>query len=266
MFCESRLKGTTAHVSRRVAFTFDTESGGDCPHNTLGASGWREILDILRDEGVRATFFVIGSWAREQPELARRTIAEGHVIGNHTDGHISLARNPRKARAQIRAGERSILAVTGCSSKPWFRLPYLDGDTDERVLRTVHSLGFEHIKENWRRVRLGRRDHSLPERPRSCRDGIGRKPRPARCAPPQLAEAHARGASGPDQAIQEPRRTIRRSGRVVSSGADRAADASPATECARLANHAAGKATACRGRGSRPRRCGVRSRSARSSA
>src|SRR5215203_2707139 len=105
MFGESRLKGTSAHVSRRVAFTFDTESGADCPQNSLGEEGWREILDVLREEGVRATFFLIGSWAQEQPELARRTIADGHVVGNHTHGHISLARNPRKARGQIRAGE-----------------------------------------------------------------------------------------------------------------------------------------------------------------
>jgi peptidoglycan/xylan/chitin deacetylase (PgdA/CDA1 family) len=46
-----------------------------------------KILDILRNHGVKATFFVIGNTAEEGQELYRRIISEGHALGNHTFSH-----------------------------------------------------------------------------------------------------------------------------------------------------------------------------------
>jgi peptidoglycan/xylan/chitin deacetylase (PgdA/CDA1 family) len=45
------------------------------------------VLDLLREHGARATFFVVGSQVARHPELARRIVAEGHTIGNHTQTH-----------------------------------------------------------------------------------------------------------------------------------------------------------------------------------
>jgi peptidoglycan/xylan/chitin deacetylase (PgdA/CDA1 family) len=47
------------------------------------------VLDLLRSHGARATFFVVGSQVSRHPELARRIVAEGHTIGNHTQSHPS---------------------------------------------------------------------------------------------------------------------------------------------------------------------------------
>jgi peptidoglycan/xylan/chitin deacetylase (PgdA/CDA1 family) len=63
---------------KRIALTFD-----DGPHPKYTA----QILDILAQYGVRATFFVIGENADLYPEMLQRTIAEGHEIGNHTQTH-----------------------------------------------------------------------------------------------------------------------------------------------------------------------------------
>lgn len=66
----------------KIALTFD-----DGPSALYTA----DILDYLRAEGVRATFFVVGSQARANPELLLREEREGHEIGNHTDTHPRLS-------------------------------------------------------------------------------------------------------------------------------------------------------------------------------
>ena len=66
----------------KIALTFD-----DGPSALYTA----DILDYLRQEGVHATFFVVGSQARSNPELLLREEAEGHEIGNHTDTHPRLS-------------------------------------------------------------------------------------------------------------------------------------------------------------------------------
>ncbi|MFE5324254.1 polysaccharide deacetylase family protein [Paenibacillus sp. NPDC056579] len=60
-----------------VYLTFD-----DGPSKLTG-----EVLDILRDENVKATFFVLGQQVESHPELVRRAVEEGHAIGNHTYNH-----------------------------------------------------------------------------------------------------------------------------------------------------------------------------------
>ena len=45
------------------------------------------LLDVLRDCGVRATFFVIGEKVERHPEIVRRMVAEGHGVGNHSFHH-----------------------------------------------------------------------------------------------------------------------------------------------------------------------------------
>jgi len=64
-----------------VALTFD-----DGPHPELTP----RLLDILRHNGVRATFYVIGRSVAAHPDIARRIVAEGHEIANHTYNHPSL--------------------------------------------------------------------------------------------------------------------------------------------------------------------------------
>ncbi|MEJ5867717.1 polysaccharide deacetylase family protein [Pseudokineococcus sp. 5B2Z-1] len=64
-------------TGRAVALTFDD-----------GPSAWTpQVLDVLRAKGVRATFFVTGDHVARHPDVARRIVAEGHVIANHTQSH-----------------------------------------------------------------------------------------------------------------------------------------------------------------------------------
>lgn len=47
-----------------------------------------KVLDILKEEDIRATFFVVGKMVDKNPELLKRTFDEGHTIGNHTNSHV----------------------------------------------------------------------------------------------------------------------------------------------------------------------------------
>lgn len=76
------------NTSNRIAVTFD-----DGPSEKYTP----EILDILSQYGVRATFFVIGEYAEKHPELVKREIDSGHEVGNHTYSHINLVRAGRDA-------------------------------------------------------------------------------------------------------------------------------------------------------------------------
>ena len=49
-----------------------------------------DILDTLKEKNVQAIFFLTGDYAKREPELVKRMIAEGHVLGNHSMNHASL--------------------------------------------------------------------------------------------------------------------------------------------------------------------------------
>ncbi len=87
------------------------------------------VLDALRRECVRATFFMVGRNAANHPALARRALAEGHTVGNHTYSHPLLDRIPAvRAEAEIDRGfaaiETALYGHTGPAPVvPFFRFP-----------------------------------------------------------------------------------------------------------------------------------------------
>src|ERR1700683_1579153 len=98
-----------------LALTFDD---GPDPVDTP------KLLDLLREKGVKATFFVVGKRADQYPEIVRRAWAEGHLIANHTWSHYSLFcfLTPRRLRAEIERGTESVRR--SCGFRPrFFRSP-----------------------------------------------------------------------------------------------------------------------------------------------
>lgn len=94
-----------------------------------------KVLDALKRECVRATFFLLGRNAQAQPALARRALAEGHSIGHHTFAHPLLDRMPlAKAEAEIDRGiAADELALygerRGNPTTPFFRFPGFASNT-----------------------------------------------------------------------------------------------------------------------------------------
>lgn len=98
-----------------VALTFD-----DGPSAKYTA----KLLDGLKERGVHATFFLIGSLAEDNKELVQRMKAEGHQIGNHSYDHAKLTEmDCAAALADIRHGDEVLRQVLG-EDEYWVRPPY----------------------------------------------------------------------------------------------------------------------------------------------
>jgi peptidoglycan-N-acetylglucosamine deacetylase len=127
----------------RVAATFDMEHPSR-EHHDPAAPGL--ILDALRDVGVRATFFVQGRWARAYPDLARRVVDEGHLLGNHSHHHARMNQlTDDGLRSDIASAHEALLDVTGADARPWFRCPFGDGRDDPRVMAALTELGYRNV-------------------------------------------------------------------------------------------------------------------------
>lgn len=88
-----------------------------------------QILDVLKQEKVPATFFIIGENALQNPLLLQRVIDEGHEVGNHTYTHPNLALAPDLlTRLELNLTQRLLEAYTGRSTR-LFRAPYF-GDAE----------------------------------------------------------------------------------------------------------------------------------------
>lgn len=128
---------------KRVALTFDD-----------GPSEWTPaVLELLREHGVPATFFLIGARVHERPETARRILAEGHELGSHTLTHPRLTElGDEEIRAEIAGGIEAIDEVLGERPR-LFRAPGFHAD--ERVLEIVSELELDAVfadvdPEDWR--------------------------------------------------------------------------------------------------------------------
>lgn len=109
-----------------LALTFD-----DGPHSTLT----EEVLDILKAEGIRVTFFGVGKNAVKFPEIVRRAIDEGHSFGSHSNDHSNLPKLSRKAaQNNILTGHESIMDITQ-RNDAFFRFPY--GNRTKRLQKFV---------------------------------------------------------------------------------------------------------------------------------
>jgi peptidoglycan/xylan/chitin deacetylase (PgdA/CDA1 family) len=119
--------------SRRIlALSFD-----DGPSETTPA-----VLDVLRDHGARATFFVVGYHVDARPEIVRRAVDEGHELGNHTYDHVDAAheRDDDVLRDQITRTSAAIERAAG-SAPRLIRPPY--GKDVARVARLGRELGLD---------------------------------------------------------------------------------------------------------------------------
>jgi peptidoglycan/xylan/chitin deacetylase (PgdA/CDA1 family) len=113
-----QYRETLPLADHEVVLTFDD---GPLPPHT------GRILDILLAECVRATFFSVGSMARNRPALLQRAYDEGHSIGSHSQNHpLNLSRLSKAAAwAEMENGRLSVAAALGPTrlAAPFMRFP-----------------------------------------------------------------------------------------------------------------------------------------------
>ncbi|HEV2238179.1 MAG TPA: polysaccharide deacetylase family protein, partial [Ktedonobacterales bacterium] len=123
---------------RQVSLTIDSDGGS--PGNAAA------YLTILHARGVRTTWFLTGQFAQANPALVRTIRDDGHDIGNHTVDHPDLIAPPRTDAficAELVNADRMISAVSGRTTRPYFRPPY--GDYNDQVRTLAARLGYRTI-------------------------------------------------------------------------------------------------------------------------
>ncbi len=129
---EKILRGDPSR--REIALTID-----DGPHPVYTP----RLLQILAQNGVPATFFVVGEQAERYPELIRAEVAAGNSVGNHTYDHVSLIKIPPEyIDTEIEACGEVIKRITG-KSPHLFRPP--GGEYNRAVSEAAEALGYKMI-------------------------------------------------------------------------------------------------------------------------
>lgn len=103
------------------------------------------ILDVLKNHEVKAAFFLVGNYLNKEPELVRRMVEEGHMVGNHTYNHpdMSLISDMDSFKKEIISLEELYKEVTGEEMPKYYRPP--QGKFNEKNLKMADELGYKTI-------------------------------------------------------------------------------------------------------------------------
>lgn len=122
---------------KRVALTFD--DGPDSVYTP-------QILDILKERNVKATFFLIGNRVETFPDIVTRMVQEGHIIGNHTMTHPVIVKlSNTKVQENILQAEEALSKIIGYRPA-LFRSPY--GSLNPAKIELLNNLNYKIIAWN----------------------------------------------------------------------------------------------------------------------
>lgn len=135
---------------KQIAISFDAAWGND---------DTGQLIDILKEYDVPATFFVVGAWVDKYPESVKQLSDAGHQIQNHSNTHPHM---PQLSRAQmqdeIESCNKKIESITGvCPTL--LRAPY--GDYDNALIEVTDSMNMKTIQ--WDVDSLDWKDNATPE-------------------------------------------------------------------------------------------------------
>jgi len=120
--------------SKQLALTFD--DGPNDPHT-------QHLLEVLARHDVKATFFLIGRYVAQRPDIARAIVAAGHEVANHTFTHPSLLfLSPARVRQELGDCEKALADAVDAHA-PLFRPPF--GARRPHVLQTAWDLRLETV-------------------------------------------------------------------------------------------------------------------------
>lgn len=119
---------------KKLALTFDISWGTNMP---------APVLNVLKEQGVKATFFLSGPWSERYPELVRRIQAEGHEIQSHGHKHVNFSELGKEGvTANIRSAHRILAEITG--REPTMVRPP-NGDFNDMSVAAARELSYETV-------------------------------------------------------------------------------------------------------------------------
>jgi Predicted xylanase/chitin deacetylase len=121
--------------SQAIGITFDI---------SWGEKTASPILDILKQEGIKATFFLSSPWASKHEQIVQRMVADGHEIGSHGNRHINLnTLSSNDIEQEIKTAE-TVLETISHQKINLIRTP--NGAYDNKVIDTANKLGYKVIQ------------------------------------------------------------------------------------------------------------------------
>ena len=103
-----------------------------------------KILDVLKENNVKATFFITGPYLNQETQLVKRMIDEGHIVGNHTVNHPSMpsVTDDEKLKVEVTALHKALYEKTGYEMQ-YIRPPM--GEFSQRTLEICKNLGYTNV-------------------------------------------------------------------------------------------------------------------------
>jgi peptidoglycan-N-acetylmuramic acid deacetylase len=102
------------------------------------------VLDVLKKKNVPATFFVTGYYLKDQPELVKRMVKEGHIVGNHSWHHPDLTTvSDVRLKKELELVKEEYEQLTGEKGMNYLRAPR--GIFSERTLALSEQLGYTNV-------------------------------------------------------------------------------------------------------------------------
>ncbi|NYE58356.1 polysaccharide deacetylase family sporulation protein PdaB [Carboxydothermus ferrireducens] len=118
-----------------VALTFDL---------SWGTKTYKPILNTLRKENIKATFFLSGPWAKQHPEIVREIVKDGHEIGSHGHRHVNYTGlSPEEIKKEVFLAHEAIKEASN-KTPTIIRLP--NGDYNKTVIKTLREIGYTAIQ------------------------------------------------------------------------------------------------------------------------
>jgi polysaccharide deacetylase family sporulation protein PdaB len=119
----------------QIALTFDAAWGNE----DTGT-----ILEILREQNVKVTFFMTGGWVEAYPDDVKLILSEGHDLGNHSQNHKNMSQiSDSEKETELMSVHDKVKELTGYEMF-LFRPPY--GDYDDAVVKTAAKCGYYTIQ------------------------------------------------------------------------------------------------------------------------
>lgn len=104
-----------------------------------------QILDTLKNHQVPAAFFLVGNYLEKEPDLVRRMVQEGHIVGNHTMHHPDMRKlqDPSAFAQELSQLEELFQSVTGQQMPKYYRPP--QGLYSQENLQMAKQLGYQTV-------------------------------------------------------------------------------------------------------------------------
>ena len=118
-----------------VALSFDAAWGNE---------DTEKILDILKENDVKVTFFMTGEWVEKYPEDVKKIAKDGHALGNHSENHKKMSEiSVDECKEEIMVVHNKVKELTGVEMEV-FRPPY--GDYDDKLVDVTYEVGYYPIQ------------------------------------------------------------------------------------------------------------------------